>query len=516
VLTFLTRRTLASLGVLFVASYIVYVLAATSGDPLGDLRESNAPNKAALIQQRIELLNLDVPPLLRYFVWLGGVLKVFIGQFTLGNSRSGDPVTEQLSTAIGVTLQLVFFATILAIIVGITVGIATALRQYTTFDYTSTFVSFLFFSLPIFWIAVMLKQFVAIGFNNFLADPVLSVTGTVVLAVVIGLIGVGVLGGSWRRRLLTFGIAVVVVAGASAYVSATKWLNNPSLGIVVVAVLSFGAAYLVTLLSTGWSNAKSRNTALSVAALFVLLYYPLTANGWGLFNQFRLINLGSIVLIGLVLIVVAGAIGWAWGGHDRLQSVRTGALTALLCYLIVCFDRYLHSWQTYSTVVGQGRPIATIGSSTPGLQASFWIQGLDTFTHLALPTLALILASIASYSRYTRASLLDVLNQDYIRTARAKGLTERTVIMRHAFRNALIPITTILALDFGALIGGAVVTETVFSWSGMGALFVRALDQVDLNPIMGVFLVTSTTAVLFNLIADLVYAGLDPRIRVAA
>jgi peptide/nickel transport system permease protein len=444
------------------------------------------------------------------------VLKVFVGQFDLGSSRSGDPVTAALSTAIGVTLQLVFFATILAIIVGITVGITTALRQYTTYDYTSTFVSFLFFSLPIFWIAVMLKQFVAIGFNNFLADPVLSVTATVVLAVLIGLIGVGVLGGSWRRRLITFGIAVVVVAGALTYISATKWLNDPSLGIVVVAVLSFGAAYLVTLLSTGWSDVKSRNTALSVAAIFVLLYYPLTAGGWGLFNQFRLINLGTVVLLGIVLMVVAGGIGWAWGGHDRWQSVRTGALTALACYLIVLFDRYLHSWRAYSTVVGEGRPIATIGSSTPGLQASFWIQGLDTFTHLVLPTLALILASIASYSRYTRASLLDVLNQDYIRTARAKGLTERTVIMRHAFRNALIPITTILALDFGALIGGAVVTETVFSWSGMGALFVRALEQVDLNPIMGVFLVTSTTAVLFNLIADLVYAGLDPRIRVAA
>jgi len=90
------------------------------------------------------------------------------------------------------------------------------------------------------------------------------------------------------------------------------------------------------------------------------------------------------------------------------------------------------------------------------------------------------------------------------------------VIMRHAFRNALIPITTILALDFGALIGGAVLTEYVFGWTGMGALFRQALIDVDLNPIMGVFLVTSTTAVLFNLIADLVYAGLDPRIRVTA
>jgi peptide/nickel transport system permease protein len=200
-----------------------------------------------------------------------------------------------------------------------------------------------------------------------------------------------------------------------------------------------------------------------------------------------------------------------------MQSARTGGITAFVCFLIVLFDRYLHSWNLYVNDVATGRPIATIGSQTPDLTGvSFWIQGLDVFSHLVLPTFALILASIASYSRYTRASLLDVLNQDYIRTARAKGLTERTVIMRHAFRNALIPITTILALDFGALIGGAVLTEYVFGWTGMGALFREALVNVDLNPIMGVFLVTSTTAVLFNLIADLVYAGLDPRIRVTA
>jgi peptide/nickel transport system permease protein len=109
-----------------------------------------------------------------------------------------------------------------------------------------------------------------------------------------------------------------------------------------------------------------------------------------------------------------------------------------------------------------------------------------------------------------------VLNQDYIRTARAKGLTERTVVMRHAFRNALIPITTIIALDLGGLIGGAVITETVFAWSGMGALFVQALRRVDVNPLMGFFLVTAITVIVFNFLADVVYSALDPRIRVTA
>src|SRR5690606_11486120 len=109
--------------------------------------------------------------------------------------------------------------------------------------------------------------------------------------------------------------------------------------------------------------------------------------------------------------------------------------------------------------------------------------------HLLLPTLALILISLATYTRYTRASMLEVLNQDFVRTARAKGLTERLVISRHAFRNGLIPITTLMAFDLGGVIGGAVITETVFGWQGMGALFVKGLNEVDPAPVMAFFLV---------------------------
>ncbi len=115
---------------------------------------------------------------------------------------------------------------------------------------------------------------------------------------------------------------------------------------------------------------------------------------------------------------------------------------------------------------------------------------------------------------FSRGSLLEVMNQDYIRTARAKGLTERTVVMRHAFRNALIPLTTIMAFDFGGIVGGAIITESVFGWQGMGTLFNHGLGGTDLNTVMGVFLVTSISALLFNLFADLVYSALDPRIRV--
>jgi peptide/nickel transport system permease protein len=131
-----------------------------------------------------------------------------------------------------------------------------------------------------------------------------------------------------------------------------------------------------------------------------------------------------------------------------------------------------------------------------------------------LPTIALTLISFAGYVRFSRGTMLEVLNQDYIRTARAKGLNERTVIMRHAFRNTLIPISTIVVVDLAGIIGGAIITERVFGWHGMGTLFNQAITTFDLNLLMGVFAVTATLSVLANLIADLLYTALDPRIRI--
>ena len=133
-----------------------------------------------------------------------------------------------------------------------------------------------------------------------------------------------------------------------------------------------------------------------------------------------------------------------------------------------------------------------------------------------LPTIALTLISFAGYVRYTRGAILEVLNQDYIRTARAKGLNERTVIMRHAFRNTLIPIATIVVVDFAGVIGGAIITEQIFGWYGMGNLFNRAINGYDLNLLMGVFILTAFLALTANLVADLLYSALDPRIRVGS
>jgi len=169
---------------------------------------------------------------------------------------------------------------------------------------------------------------------------------------------------------------------------------------------------------------------------------------------------------------------------------------------------------------GHSRIIKTIGDSTPNFctpshpqNCTFGAQLLDKFGHYLLPTLTLMLISYAGYSRYQRASMLETLNSDYVRTARAKGLRERRVIMRHAFRNALIPIATIIALDFGAVFGGAIITERIFGWQGMGTLFVNSLTKIDPNTLLAFMMVTAMAIIFFNLMADIVYAYLDPRIR---
>jgi peptide/nickel transport system permease protein len=155
----LSCERLGILGViLFGSSFILYNLAAISGDPLADLKLSNDPNRDFLIASLTRELQLDVPPPARYFLWLKGVLGIFIGQPNFGMSRDGSTVAHSLALAIPVTIRLVLAATIFAIVLGIAIGIVTALRQYSRFDYSMTFVSFLMFSLPVFWVAVLLAK----------------------------------------------------------------------------------------------------------------------------------------------------------------------------------------------------------------------------------------------------------------------------------------------------------------------------------------------------------------------
>ena len=144
---------------------------------------------------------------------------------------------------------------------------------------------------------------------------------------------------------------------------------------------------------------------------------------------------------------------------------------------------------------------------------SKWLLFKDTLLHLALPCACLGIASSGSLLRYMRASLLEVLHEDYVRTARAKGLSEFRVVTVHACRNALVPIVTILGFSIGGAIGGAVLTETIFSFNGMGRVAVKSIQYLDFPVIMGVTLITAAIFLLSNLIVDITYAIIDPRVR---
>lgn len=325
-LPFIVRRLLVAIPIVLLSSFLVFMLVVMSGDPLEDLR-LRPGIQPAVIEQRERELGLDKSIPHRYVTWLGNFVR---GDF--GENLKGQEVRPQVTRALGLTLRLVLISTLIAVFLGLTVGVISAVRQYTAFDYGATFVSFLFFAMPVFWFAVLLKEFGAIRLNQ------------------------------WFERI--------------------------------------------------------------------------------------------------------------------------------------------------------GGKIYTIGSESTPLPTDFWDRIADYAAHAILPIITLAVISYAGYSRFTRASMLETLSSDYVRTAKAKGLSGRRVIMKHAFRTALIPVITLIAIDFGAVLGGAFITENIFAWNGMGTLFRNALlPYPDPNPALAYLMITALMVVIFNMLADIAYAYLDPRIR---
>ena len=321
-LTYALRRTLISIPVILLATFITFAAISVSGDPLADLRQ--LPN---ITQEQIdnvrESRGLNDPLPAQYLRWVEQVAQGGFGEYMI----SPRPIWPDLRRVLGNTLQLVIAAEVIAFIIAVVLGVLSAKRQYSVFDYTTTTLSFIGYSFPSFLFALFLQ------------------------------------------------VAVVQI------------------------------------------------------------------------------------------------------------FVRTGVRIF---------------------------PIGNLSSPNPGTGLSFV---LDRAWHLALPIASLAIFSVASYSRYMRASMLEVINSDYVRTARAKGLPERTITTRHSMRNALIPTVTIAALSFGSLLGGAIVIETVFGLDGMGRYFFQQLSRRDPYPIMGWLTIVAIVIVVFNLIADILYGYLDPRIR---
>jgi peptide/nickel transport system permease protein len=322
VLSYVVRRLLYSVVVLVAASFLVFTFVSASGDPLAQLRIT--PNVSEQSKQNvIDSKHLDEPIPVRYGYWMRDAVTNEFGTTLLGDR----PILPDLWRVMKNTLQLVLVAEVLAILIAVVIGVYSARRQYSAFDYTATTASFIGLATPVFWLALMLQ-------------------------------------------------------------------------VLVVQI-------------------------------------------------------------------------YEWTGHRIF-------------------------------------PIASLSSVDPGTGIHF---ALDRAHHLVLPVIVLMVASVASYSRYMRASMLEVINADYVRTARAKGLSERRVTMKHAFRNALIPLVTLVALSFGNLLGGVIVTEVVFSLDGMGLYFYNALNANDPYPVMAWLMVTATMIIVFNLLADIAYGLLDPRVR---
>jgi peptide/nickel transport system permease protein len=318
-LTYIVRRVLYSIPVLIISTFLIFTFVSLAGDPTADIR-SNPQFSTITLHNLQHKYHLDEPIPVRYGYWVKDVFTNKLGV----SLKTSQPIWPDIQRTMTHTAQFIIIAEILAMILGVVIGIFSAIRQYSLFDYFFTSISFLGYAMPTFWLALLLQ----ILFVNIYLK--------------------------WDVRIFY-----------------TSGLNN------------------------------------------------------------------------------VGESAWSL---DRLQ-------------------------------------------------------------HLGLPVITLTVISFALYSRYMRASMLDVINTDYVRTARAKGLPELRVIMRHVFRNALIPIVTIAALNFGGLLGGAIVTETVFTLDGMGYYFIQKLGQLDIYAVMAYLVVTSAIIILFNLVADILYGYLDPRIR---
>ena len=219
---------------------------------------------------------------------------------------------------------------------------------------------------------------------------------------------------------------------------------------------------------------------------------------------------GCAFVFSLLVGITAGVVA-AWKrGKLADSAVMAGAL---LFYATPLFWIALMSVLLFSIQLGW---FPAFGMETLGAGYTGWARAWDIARHLVLPVVTLGLFSSAVYARLTRASMLEVMSLDFVKTARAKGVPQGRIIRRHVLRNAILPVFTFASMQAGQLVGGAVLTETVFAWPGIGRLMFDALLQRDYPVLLGVFLVTAAFVVLINLVADLLYRFVDPRIETAA
>lgn len=236
----------------------------------------------------------------------------------------------------------------------------------------------------------------------------------------------------------------------------------------------------------------------------------------------RLLVTGRLVIAAMVLAVLLAIVVGVVSAVRQYKA--SDYIFTVIAYILIALPTFWFAALLKEFVaiginnLAGERILFTLGDETPGISsyASGSVLFWDRIGHLVLPTLSLGLLTFAAWSRFQRASMLDVLSADYMRLARAKGLRWNRVIVKHGLRNALIPLTTVVAIGVGAIFGGAIITEQVFVWHGMGEYLIQdGIAKNDINVVLGWLLVSAFFVVMFNLIADLLYAVLDPRIRLS-
>jgi ABC-type dipeptide/oligopeptide/nickel transport system permease component len=230
---------------------------------------------------------------------------------------------------------------------------------------------------------------------------------------------------------------------------------------------------------------------------------PVTSNlGEALANTIPMVTLGTTVAI---LIGILTGVMSAWRRGTLLDHVSTN--------LAIAFYSFPTQWLALVLLIYLSAWFPSHGRSDPFLfNPSWWTHAKDVLVHMTLPALTLALTLYGEYTLIVRSAMLETLGEDYILTARAKGLRQRTIVTRHALRNAMLPTTTLIAISLGYIVAGEILIETVFSWPGIGNAVYEAVSSRDYPMLQGAFLVLTLSVVFFNFVADLLYFKLDPRI----
>ncbi|GCF10686.1 oligopeptide transport system permease protein AppB [Dictyobacter arantiisoli] len=215
----------------------------------------------------------------------------------------------------------------------------------------------------------------------------------------------------------------------------------------------------------------------------------------------------SAFILSLLLTAILGTLSAAYQGKAVDYTITT------LAYFGISMPIFLLGLVMQNVFASSLNWLPPSGTATLGYTFSPFNALLDHLMHLLMPMVVLAVTFTAGWSRYLRTSMIDVIRQDYMRTGRAKGVPPARLLLRHALRNAVIPLITIVAIDFGAIAGGAAITESVFAWPGMGQLFIDSLNRRDYPVLLTALLLSAIFVIIFNLLADVLYSVMDPRIR---